>query len=434
MNENIAIKVTNLSKHYKLYNNHIDRFKEALNPFNKTYHTVYKALDNIDFEIKKGEAVGIIGRNGAGKSTLLKIITGVLTQTRGEVQVNGRIASLLELGAGFNPELTGYENIYFNASLLGLSDDEIESKIDSILSFADIGEYIYQPVKTYSSGMFVRLAFAVISHVDADILIIDEALAVGDALFVQKCMSFIRNFIKNKTLLFVSHDNSAVIDLCHKAIYLKNGSIKKEGVAKDVCKEYVYDTLETSYGNSINLSKESKSTNDKNSLKNTNDPNNKIIIKTNLEDTDSLKSGFGEIEIFNINHVESKATHIFQAGDEVILKIVANVSKEIKNPILGFIVKDSLGRELFGENTYEKIKDNDYYVYPNEKLYATFRFNLPMLQNGEYVIMASLASGDPYNHVHHHYVHEGIILNVLHEKLVFGIMSIAFHEVKLYKK
>ena len=213
MNKNTAIKVTNLSKVYKLYDKPADRLKESLHPLKKKYHKEFYALNDVSFEIKKGETVGIIGKNGAGKSTLLKIITGVLTPSGGHVHVNGRIASLLELGAGFNPEYTGVENIYLQGTLMGYTKEEMESKIQAILDFADIGDFVYQPVKSYSSGMFARLAFAVAINVEPDILIVDEALSVGDMRFQQKCYRKFREFQElKKTILFVTHDTGTIIN------------------------------------------------------------------------------------------------------------------------------------------------------------------------------------------------------------------------------
>ena len=194
---NTAIKVSHLTKVYKLYDKPVDRLKESLHPLKKKYHKDFYALNDVSFEIKKGETVGIIGKNGAGKSTLLKIITGVLTPSSGHVHVNGRIASLLELGAGFNPEYTGIENIYLQGTLMGYSHSEMESKIDGILAFADIGDFVHQPVKSYSSGMYARLAFSVAINVEPDILIVDEALSVGDMYFQQKCMDKIISMQKN---------------------------------------------------------------------------------------------------------------------------------------------------------------------------------------------------------------------------------------------
>jgi lipopolysaccharide transport system ATP-binding protein len=423
MNNDVAIKAINISKYYRLYDNHIDRFKESLHPMGKLYHKKHKALDGVSFEIKKGEAVGVIGRNGAGKSTLLKIITGVSTQSHGEIKVDGRIASLLELGAGFNPELTGYENVYFNAVLLGLTDEEVDLKIDDILSFADIGKYIFQPVKTYSSGMFVRLAFAIIAHVDADILIVDEALAVGDALFVQKCMNFIRDFVNTKTLFFVSHDNSAIIDLCSRVIWIDNGVLKKDGNPKDVCDKYLYTLQKEAHGVNIKLLNESNSVNIEKAHKK-NSTRQTFGITNNLINSKNTKTGFGEIFEVTISKVIDGNAKVMEAGDLVNLTIKAKVLKEFENPIVGFLFLDAKGRELFGENTYSITNNRNCRVYYHNTITAKFKFKLPMLRNGDYVVMAALSSGNPYKHTHHHYVHEGLIVSVLHEKLVFGLVGI----------
>ncbi|MCX7998948.1 MAG: ABC transporter ATP-binding protein [Leptospiraceae bacterium] len=235
----IAIKVSNLTKIYPLYNKPIDRLKEALHPFRKKYHHDFYALHDISFEIKKGETVGIIGQNGSGKSTLLKIITGVLTPTSGEVIVNGRVSSLLELGVGFNPELTGIENVYFYGTINGFTKEEMDAKLEDILSFADIGEFVYQPVKTYSSGMFVRLAFACAIQIDPEILIVDEALSVGDMFFQNKCMARMKKLMeKGVTLLFVSHDLASVKMISKRAIFLHQGKIQGIGNADEVCDYY----------------------------------------------------------------------------------------------------------------------------------------------------------------------------------------------------
>lgn len=238
--KNIAIKVQNLTKTYKLYNKPIDRLKEALHPLKKKYHNEFHALHDISFTIEKGETVGIIGHNGAGKSTLLKIITGVLSPTHGHVHVNGKIASLLELGAGFNPEYTGIENIYLQGTLIGYTYQETEQRLDRILQFADINDFVYQPVKSYSSGMFARLAFAIAINVDPDILIVDEALSVGDMNFQAKCMTAMdRIKQKGTTILFVSHDINSVKSLCERGIYIKNGVMHAIGKASDVAEEYM---------------------------------------------------------------------------------------------------------------------------------------------------------------------------------------------------
>src|SRR5690554_3459359 len=237
MSSEVAISVRNVGKTFRMYKRPQDRLLQRFS--RKPRFTEFHALSGLTFEVKKGETVGIIGRNGSGKSTLLQMICGTLTPTEGEIQVNGRIAALLELGAGFNPEFTGRENVYLNATILGLSREQIDARLDDIFAFAEIGDFVDQPVKTYSSGMYVRLAFSVIAHVDADILVIDEALAVGDALFTQKCMRFLRQFRENGTILFVSHDSHAVTNLCQRAIWLKEGKIEEQGPAKEVAESYL---------------------------------------------------------------------------------------------------------------------------------------------------------------------------------------------------
>ena len=243
-----AIRASNLSKVYKLYDRSIDRLKESLHPLRRSYHHDFYALKDVSFEINKGETFGIIGKNGSGKSTLLKIIAGVLTPSGGNLEVRGKVSALLELGIGFNPDMTGLENIYFSGTIMGYSREEMDAKVDDILAFADIGEFIHQPMKTYSSGMFVRLAFAVATKVDPEILVIDEALAVGDMFFQSKCMLLMKKMIDSGvTLLFVSHDTSSVTNLCRRAVYLENGAVKTMGEALSVTDQYLKDMRQLIY-------------------------------------------------------------------------------------------------------------------------------------------------------------------------------------------
>jgi len=240
MDKDIAIKVQHLTKTYKLYDNPIDRLKESLHPFKKKYHKDFHALNDVNFEIKKGETVGIVGKNGSGKSTLLKIITGVLTPTHGRVTIHGKISAILELGAGFNPEMTGLENIYLNTSINGMNKAQTDKIIDDIVGFAELGEFIHQPIKTYSSGMKARLAFAVSINVEPDILIVDEALSVGDAAFARKCFAKMEEIRSNgATILFVSHSESSVITLCNRAIWIRNGQQIIDGTPKLVTGLYM---------------------------------------------------------------------------------------------------------------------------------------------------------------------------------------------------
>ena len=239
MSSDVAISVSDLSKCYQIYDRPQDRLLQMLSRNKKQYYREFRALSGVSFEVKKGETVGIVGRNGAGKSTLLQIICGTLAPSEGAAEVSGRIAALLELGSGFNPEFTGRENVFFNASILGLEEEETAKRFDGIAAFADIGEFIDQPVSTYSSGMVVRLAFAVAINVNPEILIIDEALSVGDELFQRKCFSRIEAMKKaGATILFVSHSGGAIIELCDKAILLDKGEQLAFGIPKYIVAQY----------------------------------------------------------------------------------------------------------------------------------------------------------------------------------------------------
>jgi len=239
MEDNLALKVSGVTKTFRLFGSHTERVKESLHPFRKKYHRPFNALTNVSFCVKKGETVGIVGRNGCGKSTLLQIICGILQPTSGNVSTNGRVSAILELGAGFNPEFTGRENVFINGAILGFKSREIESRLDRIVFFADIGDFFDQPVKTYSSGMYVRLAFAVAVSVDPEILIVDEALAVGDEMFQRKCFARIRDIkVNGGTILFVSHSAGTVVELCDRAVLLDRGEIILEGSPRFVVGRY----------------------------------------------------------------------------------------------------------------------------------------------------------------------------------------------------
>lgn len=235
----LMIKVDNLVKRYNMYDNPIDRLKEACSITKKSYHKEFSALNGISFEVEKGDAIGILGKNGCGKSTLLKMITGVLTPTSGTIELNGKVSAILELGTGFNPEYTGIQNIYLNGTMMGCTKEEMDEKVDSIVEFADIGDFINQPVKIYSSGMFARLAFAVAINVNPDILIVDEALAVGDTRFQIKCINKMKSLKESgTTILFVSHATEQVKRFCNKAIWIKDGKIKEQGPASEIADLY----------------------------------------------------------------------------------------------------------------------------------------------------------------------------------------------------
>lgn len=320
----IAISVKHLTKVYKLYDKPIDRLKEALNPFKKSYHKDFYALNDVSFDIKKGETVGIIGKNGAGKSTLLKIITGVLTPTSGSVQVHGKIASLLELGAGFNPDYTGLENVYFQGSLMGYTREEMEAKVDDILAFADIGEFIHQPVKTYSSGMFARLAFAVAINVEPDILIVDEALSVGDIAFQSKCAIKMEQ-LKNKgiSILLVTHSMSEIKKICSRAVYLQNGAIVSEGDTKTVCNDYESELYGQITSSEVKIE-------NKNSGNEFGDGLGTQINSFFEENKNVSRAGSGEAEILNVIIIANgKTTEYINVGDKIKVRIYIKYKKDV---------------------------------------------------------------------------------------------------------
>jgi len=392
------IKVNNLTKIYKLYDSPKDRFKEALNPFGKKYYHDFYALKDISFEVKKGETVGIIGKNGSGKSTLLKILTGVLTPTSGSYCVNGKVSSLLELGTGFNPELTGVENVYFNATLLGYTKEEIDKKLDDILSFADIGEFVHQPVKTYSSGMYVRLAFAVAINVDPEVLIVDEALAVGDAAFQMKCIDRINKMIENGvTLLFVSHDPGAVKRLCKRAILLEKGNMIKVGNPEEVFD--LYNAM---------LADENLS--------------NTVVKELDTGHVQTI-SGTGEAKVTNVEILNSKGMPetVFEVGEPVAMKIDVSVNNDLPRLVLGFMIKDRLGQVMFGTNTYhtkqiiEQAKKGEKYVF-----LITFNMNLGV---GDYSVSTALVSSDTHLEDNYEWKDYAMIFKVVnvHNNIFIGL-------------
>lgn len=336
---NVAIKISHLAKMYRLYDKPIDRLKEALNPFKKKCHHDFHALNDVSFEIQKGETVGILGRNGAGKSTLLKIITGVLTPSAGHVHVNGRIASLLELGAGFNPEYTGMENIYLQGTLMGYTHKEMENKIDEILEFADIGEFVYQQVKTYSSGMFARLAFSIAVNINPDILIVDEALSVGDIQFQQKSIKKMIEFSKNgKTILFVSHDINSIKILCDSAILIDDGRLIDQGEPKKIINFYQNMMIEDSHQGKLKF-KQRKSI--------------ESSSGKNMESSMNIATT-GEVELLDLVCKNETNKNIKYIISESILKICFKIKplKDLAEPHYGFILRNKYGISAFEINTY----------------------------------------------------------------------------------
>jgi lipopolysaccharide transport system ATP-binding protein len=394
----------------------------------------FHALDDISFHVDRGETVGIIGRNGSGKSTLLQIICGTLNPTAGEVVTLGRVAALLELGSGFNPDYTGRENVYLNGQLLGLTRGQIDDRFEDIAAFADIGDFIDQPVKSYSSGMFVRLAFAVIAHVDADILVVDEALAVGDAFFTQKCMRFLREFMRTGTVLFVSHDTAAVKALCTRAVWLQNGRMIASGPAKAVCDRYLGEMIESSQGT------------DRQAQMQTAEPQHKPESQTAQEATattelgtvcflpfraDAAHFGAGGARIVAAQFRDAEGTRLFSVDhhNEVQFEIEVQADEAIQSPIVGFFVRDRLGQTLFGSNTFSASAHLP--CHAGTRFCASFRFEFPALADGDYTISIAVADGTQQDHVQLHWIHDAMGIKTQGIGDIGGLVGLPMREVTL---
>ena len=413
MQDSIAVSVQNVSKRFRLFSSPKDRFWEALHPFNKKYHRDFFALKDISFEVPKGMILGIIGRNGSGKSTLLQIICSVLRPTSGTVVANGKMSALLELGAGFNPEFTGRDNVLLNGALMGFSRKEMEGRFPLIEGFADIGEFYDQPVKTYSSGMFVRLAFAAAINVDPDILIVDEALAVGDIRFQQKCFRKIREFGDNgKTIIFVSHDMGVVVNLCHRAMWLNDNTIYRSGDPQEITREYISYMAYDSVTMKSAIEKDNEAVARK---------KYKLVEEEmaweNLAGCSFFGEGGAEIRRVALYSRDSRGkVNILQGGEDVVFALDTEIKSDIYFPMIGLGLKDKYGNDILGMNTYV-YKTQVQPLLKGERIIVEFSFKFPMLKNGHYIFFAAIAEGTQENHIQHHWVHDAYIIEVSNNDL-----------------
>ena len=449
MSSEISIKVEHLSKCYQIYDKPHDRLKQFILPrlhrllgqSSRQYFREFWALKDVSFEVWRGETVGIIGRNGSGKSTLLQMICGTLNPTGGSIQTQGRVAALLELGSGFNPEFTGRENVYMNAALLGLDREEVDTRFGDIEAFADIGDFIDQPVKMYSSGMYVRLAFAVIAHVDADVLVVDEALAVGDAFFTQKCIRFLRHFMKKGTVLFVSHDTSAIVNFCSRAILLARGEVIKIGTPKDVSEYYLATLYEGAQDiDGIDTEKSDRPF-DEEVPSEYRDFRESLINSTNLRNDieifrfnpDTAGFGRGDAKISSVRLLDHSGVPFswVVGGENVILEVRSFAHEEILRPIVGFNFKDRLGQVIFGDNTYLVYQHSPLKVSRNAELVARFDFRLPLLPAGDYSITVAIADGSQESHVQLHWIHDALIIRVHASSICFGLVGVPMRKISL---
>ncbi|MDO4294769.1 MAG: ABC transporter ATP-binding protein [bacterium] len=433
--ETSAISVQGVTKVYRLYEKPIDRLKESISLTHKSYHRDFYALNGLSFEVEKGQSVGIIGTNGSGKSTILKIITGVLTPTTGTVTVNGKISALLELGAGFNMDYTGIENIYMNGTMMGFTKKEMDEKLQEILDFADIGDFVYQPVKTYSSGMFVRLAFALAINVEPEILIVDEALSVGDVFFQAKCYRRMEEIRQNgTTILMVTHDMGSIIKYCDKVVLLNRGNFVAEGEAGhmvDLYKKILagqMDALEEE------LSKKAKPEGNRAEEKHPKEGELTSLMKEKLTiNPNRTEYGDGRAEIFDFGFLDERGnvTNLLLKGETFTIREKIRFHAALEAPIFTYTIKDKKGADLTGTNTmYEgceihPVKDGDMYQ-------VEFKQKMT-LQGGEYLISMSCTGFEEGEHVVYHRMYDVASLTVISNKNTVGVYDMESKvETKFY--
>ena len=428
MQSNLAINVCDVTKIYRLYDKPIDRLKESISLTHKKYHKEFFALDKISFSVEKGSTVGIIGTNGSGKSTILKIITGVLNPTTGSVEVDGNISALLELGAGFNMDYTGIENIYMNGTMMGFSREQMEAKLPEILEFADIGDFLYQPVKTYSSGMFVRLAFALAINVEPEILIVDEALSVGDVFFQAKCYRRMEEIRKTgTTILMVTHDMGSVIKYCDKVILLNKGEFLAEGPAGEMVDLYKkilagrMDDLEADLAKRLdsNFSDMMELNND---INKTHAKEYHGLMKDKISiNPNKTEYGDGRAEIYDLGLLDSKGelTNLLLKGEEFTIREKIRFNANIESPIFTFTIKDKKGTELSGTNTmFEGVEVKP--VKPGDEAVVEFKQKMT-LQGGEYLLSMSCTGFENGTHVVYHRLYDVTFITVISNKNTVGV-------------
>ena len=428
MQSNLAINVCDVTKIYRLYDKPIDRLKESISLTHKKYHKEFFALDKISFSVEKGSTVGIIGTNGSGKSTILKIITGVLNPTTGSVEVDGNISALLELGAGFNMDYTGIENIYMNGTMMGFSREQMEAKLPEILEFADIGDFVHQPVKTYSSGMFVRLAFALAINVEPEILIVDEALSVGDVFFQAKCYRRMEEIRKTgTTILMVTHDMGSVIKYCDKVILLNKGEFLAEGPAGEMVDLYKkilagrMDDLEADLAKRLdsNFSDMMELNND---INKTHAKEYHGLMKHKISiNPNKTEYGDGRAEIYDLGLLDSKGelTNLLLKGEEFTIREKIRFNANIEAPIFTFTIKDKKGTELSGTNTmFEGVEVKP--VKPGDEAVVEFKQKMT-LQGGEYLLSMSCTGFENGTHVVYHRLYDVTFITVISNKNTVGV-------------
>lgn len=415
-----AVVVEHVSKNYRIYAKPADRLKELVFRRRKL-HQDFWALENVSFEVRQGSTFGIIGENGSGKSTLLQIIAGTLKATQGNVALRGRVAALLELGAGFNPEFTGRENVFLNGAILGLSDEEIRYKLPEIERFAEIGNFIDQPVKTYSSGMYVRLAFAVSINVDPEILLIDESLSVGDVYFQQRCMRRIRQMKESgKTILLVSHDTAAVKNLCDAAVWLEHGKIMEMGNPDMVVARYLAAMTMRKDPYGVNALVEDGESSRSGTV--SNEESGPVVRSIpNVDD----RWGNGQAEILGIQLLDGHGNPVetLYHGEPLTIRISTIFKDNVRIPNVGYLLRNRLGEDIFGTNTsVEGIRLPP--ASPGQIYTVDFQLQFPLLHPGNYYFVAAVANGTHEEYVICDWIENATMLTLNQRGPVYGYMKV----------
>ncbi|TPK22359.1 ABC transporter ATP-binding protein [Mesorhizobium sp. B2-5-9] len=438
-NPDAAIRLQDVTKVYRIYARPEDRLIQMATLGRVRRFREYPAVNGVSFEVLQGETIGIIGRNGSGKSTLLQMIGGGLHQTSGIIEQKGKLYSL-QLGTGFAPEFTGRENAYLGAAIIGMSKSDVETKMDSILEFAGIGDFIDRPVKTYSSGMYARLAFAVAAHLPTDILLVDEVLAVGDLAFSQKCMRFIHEFKSRGTLLLCAHDLSSVMALCSRVIWMDGGKVRMIGPTKEVCDEYRRaielegdSTAELKFGGrrGERPPENPPPPDHRSEMLRSSSLANEIKVFDFDDNAAWIGARSGSIVSAGLKNPAGLPVTNLSGGENIVFEITAKADADLERPILGFTVRDRHGQAVFADNTFLTYRQDNIVTRAGETIVARFAFQMPYLPTGDYGITVALATGNQAEHIKQHRVEDAIFFHVLSSHVAKGLMGIPMQSITM---
>lgn len=426
MADDILLLAAKVSKAYAVHRGRASRFAHLL--LGMAPGEPFWAVQDVSISLRRGEALGVIGRNGAGKSTLLQVLCGIQEPTRGTVERRGRIAAMLELGAGFKPDFTGRENVDLCASIYGLNAAQISDRIDDIAAFAEIGEYFDRPVREYSSGMFARLAFAVCAHVDADILAVDEVLSVGDAAFQARCRRYIEAFLSRGAVIFVSHNDEAVVNVCSHVVWLDRGRVAAQGDPEEVVIGYrTAMTRENEDYEVPELELDVRSDDRRPATEGTDRRRGTNPIEVSSFVANAPAHGQGGVVIDDVHFSDPQGGQIdrMQGCDVVTLVIAGRAERDVHSPIVGFILRDGSGQNLFGDNTYLRYRANPQPIAGGERFEARLTFQMPYLPKGSYGIAPSVIEGTQDLHVHLHWIEDAVVLTVNESPLTAGRIGVS---------